>query len=893
MIDVIVIGTGQQGLSASFFLSKRKIDHIVLEKHEIGSHWKSLWDSFQLNTPNKYMELPGKVYQGGQPDFFSTKEEVISFLESYASEFDLPVRCGVEVLSVQRKDAFFLVQTSVGLETCRALIVATGSYGRPYIPTYTGRFPEWVSTIHSREYKNPDALRTGGVLVVGGGQTGVQIAEELRSSGREVFWCFSGRPCNLRRISNWDFMELWERGGLLHQKLEENSLYLSESTQSGWSGERAASDLFRMTDSHNARKYLRSSEFPLVSGKGGDGLGHSINLKEIWNSGITLVGRLREVWEDRAYFSDSLHDDVEASHQGTREIYRDLESIAAKLEGSHVSIEDLELDWAWRPPYELKSLNLRSSDIGTTIFATGFRRNLDWLEIPGILDSSGYPLGRNGVSPVPGLYFLGLFFLQRLSSTCLCNGGRDAAETITHLATYLQESELSQKEINKPSRHQTERNLAQHCNSTAARHVVVLLPTMQDYKSLKTIAESSSEPVVLHFLQDTNWSHFMQETPTFRLGDYAARAITYSRQHGISAAFYSHDQSSLAAAAVCSDMTLPGPSVESILLACHKYYSRSVDPEAIKFAAQDLWSNKWTEAEYEFPVFIKPATLNFSVLQRKVDTKNELLDALNSLRANLPAWSAPISNFFTRFGDLVKYPLIEREIVLIEEFVDAASQHAVEGWTDGDGQSYLWAISDNNYFGNGPGPLDSNIVPSRLPKQTQQKLLDLAFLTIRRHGIRFGFWNVEIWIGRDGAQKVTEVNSRAVASMSILYDNVYKKSHYRAMLSLALGNEAACIDETPTSPRCIGGMFSIPTYGKGQVKDFLDFSKIPIVKNLDGVVGFASMQHQDYEIRWSQTGGAFCLARVYLVGASEEEIVEIANRIRHMLLLRPDLSPWN
>lgn len=427
--DVVVIGGGQSGLSMSYTLREIAVNHLVLESHGEGASWLNRWDSFRLNTPNLSLALPGYTYEGGDPAGFSTKHEVIAFLKGYADRFSLPVVSGSTVTSVASGKDGFCVSTDTGQVHCRVVVVATGEYSVPRLPKFIGELPKAVDYLHAKDYRKPTALKPGAVLVVGGGQSGAQIVEDLHDCGRKVFWSISDRPSNVRRLRGKDFMEWWDIGGILHRHVE---------------------DIPDVREGRpNALRIARSTEFPLVSGIGGGGLGHSISLQELAESGVQLLGRLKGFTNGTAEFDGRIAEQIQSAITGTVREYDMLTAIAEAYYRTHdLALPDEggfvppEVHSGWSLEEGLTEVHLGQESISTIIFATGYRSSWPWLQVPGLFDEFGYPLGRDGVSTKPGLYFLGLFNLQRLSSTCLCNAGRDSAVLASHIRDYLSSMEL-------------------------------------------------------------------------------------------------------------------------------------------------------------------------------------------------------------------------------------------------------------------------------------------------------------------------------------------------------------------------------------------------------------------------------------------------------------------
>jgi putative flavoprotein involved in K+ transport len=201
--DVVVVGAGQAGLSLSHEMSEGSIDHVVLERGHIGESWRRRWDSFCLVLPNWTVQLPGHRYSGGDPDAFMQRDEIVAHLAAYAESFRAPVREGVEVHSLERQDdGRFLLRTSDGEVRARQVVLASGAFQKPYRPTGSGTFPDSLDVIDAGTYTNPVALGPGAVLVVGSGQTGCQIAEELAEFGRDVYLACGRAPWIHRQITD-------------------------------------------------------------------------------------------------------------------------------------------------------------------------------------------------------------------------------------------------------------------------------------------------------------------------------------------------------------------------------------------------------------------------------------------------------------------------------------------------------------------------------------------------------------------------------------------------------------------------------------------------------------------------------------------------------------------
>jgi putative flavoprotein involved in K+ transport len=386
-LPVVVIGAGQAGLAVSYELTLRGIEHVVLERARIGQTWRRLWDSFCLVTPNWTMSLPGAAYAGADPEGFVPRDEVVRYLQRYASSFRAPVREGVGVDSLEPgPDGGFLLRTSAGDLQAASVVVCTGAYQRPHRPEAAAQFPPDVSCIDVAAYRNPGELPPGKVLVVGSGQTGCQIAEELRESGREVFLACGRAPWLPRRINGRDIVT-W---------LRETTFF---DTPLGALPSPAA----------------RLTANLLVSGQRG---GHDLHYRTLQAMGVQLVGRLAGVQGHRAIFADDLADSVAFGDARYAEIRKLLiEQLPTAPELPHP------------PPFHADPpLELDLTDVGVAIITSGFRPDYtSWMRLPAF-DAMGFPLTDNGASTVvPGLYFCGVHFLRKRKSAVLFGVGEDAA----------------------------------------------------------------------------------------------------------------------------------------------------------------------------------------------------------------------------------------------------------------------------------------------------------------------------------------------------------------------------------------------------------------------------------------------------------------------------------
>lgn len=415
-IDTIVIGAGQAGLATSYHLSERDVEHLILERADcVGSSWRDRrWDSFCLVTPNWMIDLPGFPYDGDEPDAFMPKDDVVAYLERYAEAIDAPVRFGTEVRCLAGSDDGhgFELDTNDGRIDARNVVVAAGSYGRSKRPSCAPDLPDDIPQLDPSEYRNSGALPPGAVLVVGSGQSGTQIAEELYQSGREVYLCVSSAGRVPRRHAGRDVLR-W--------------LELAAEAGAGPFG-----DTVDTLDPEEVRAERRSAKH-YVSGKDG---GHDLNLHRFVRDGVRLLGRLEGIRDETLRLAPDLHENLRHADQVAHEIRSNLNGLIDKA-GIEAPTEDPEIELELKDGFdqpEIEALDLRDAGIGSVIWATGFWMDFDrWVDVP-VLGGDGYPRQRRGVTDQEGLYFVGLFWMHSLASDLLYGVGDDAAHVVAHLA---------------------------------------------------------------------------------------------------------------------------------------------------------------------------------------------------------------------------------------------------------------------------------------------------------------------------------------------------------------------------------------------------------------------------------------------------------------------------
>ena len=406
--DIVVIGAGQAGLATSYYLTEAGCNHVVLERDRVGERWRSeRWDSFTLVTPNVMSRLPGFPYEGDDSDGFLTRDEVVEYLDAYVDRFDPPLRTGVEALAVRRHDAGYTVETTDTTYETTNVVVATGPFQRPRIPEFGAEFPSSVRQLHTSEYRNPDQLDSGGVLVVGSGQSGTQIATELHESGRDVYLSVGKAAKAPRRYRGKDIVRwMVALGGL----------------------EAVVDSLDSPAD--------RFAPNPYVSGKDG---GQEIDLIELAADGMTLLGRAERVEDGRLVVAGDLKENLRNAYRFYAGM---LEKIDDLIETEGIDAPDPE--FVPRNPEEIsvervRELDLEAANVRTVIWATGFQFDFDWVE-PATFDEYGYPVHDRGVTDTPGLYFLGLPWLHTAGSSLLFGVGGDAEHVTDHILSRLEQT---------------------------------------------------------------------------------------------------------------------------------------------------------------------------------------------------------------------------------------------------------------------------------------------------------------------------------------------------------------------------------------------------------------------------------------------------------------------
>ena len=403
----VIVGAGHAGLAMSRCLSERSIDHVVLERGEVANSWKAeRWDSLRLLTPNWQSRLPGYGYAGSDPDGFRSMPEVIGFLERYAEVIAAPVRTHTRVSSVRRTQDGYVIATGQGEWRSRIVVLASGACNIASIPALAAAVPAGIAGLTPMQYRNPGQLAPGGVLVVGASATGVQIADEIQRSGRPVTLAV-GEHIRMPRVYRGRDIQWWmDAAGVLDQRYEE------------------------MEDIVRARNLpsLQLAGYPER---------RSVDLNSLTAIGVRLVGRLAAIRDGKALFSGGLANQAALSDLKMNRLLDTIDEwAAAQGLGGEVGPPQRFEPTRIEPSPPL-SLDLRRGEIRTILWATGYRPDYSWLEVP-VFDRKGRIRHDGGVvAEAPGMYLMGMQFMRRRKSALIDGAGDDARELGAHIAAFL------------------------------------------------------------------------------------------------------------------------------------------------------------------------------------------------------------------------------------------------------------------------------------------------------------------------------------------------------------------------------------------------------------------------------------------------------------------------
>jgi len=400
-IPAVIIGAGQAGLAMSRCLDRQQIEHVVLERGRIAERWRSeRWDSLRLLTPNWMNQFPGWHYQGDDPDSFMSAAEYAASLEQYATSFFAPVITGATVLSLCRLRGGYRVESSKGTWQARSVVIATGHCDMPFVPELARSLPASVCQLTPTAYRRPSDLPDGGVLVVGAAASGIQLAEEIQRSGRQVTISVSRHTRLPRRYRGHDIMWWLHCHGLL----DDDAITDAE------------------LESARALPSIQLIGRPEPA---------DLDLAVLRDMGVRLVGRLADVDGGVLSFDRNLVEAIGSSHArlerllGRIDVFADAAGAPGEPHPRAFPVEESP-----------RKLDLAANGIRTVIWATGFRRNYYWLHVP-VLDASGEIIHTRGVTPSAGLYVTGLRFLRQRDASFIAAVDGDASELADSIQRHL------------------------------------------------------------------------------------------------------------------------------------------------------------------------------------------------------------------------------------------------------------------------------------------------------------------------------------------------------------------------------------------------------------------------------------------------------------------------
>ena len=403
-VTTVVVGAGHAGLAASRCLSERSIDHVVLERGDVANSWRrERWESLRLLTPNWQSRLPGYQYEGAHPDGYMTMPEVIEFISRFAVVSAAPVRTHTTVTSIRQRDGGYHVSTSSGELSCRTVVLASGACNIPSIPSFREAIPAEVHCCTPFDYRSPESLPDGGVLVVGASATGIQLADEIHRSGRRVTLSVGEHVRLPRTYRGRDVLWWMYESGVWDQRYDE------------------------IDDLRRARGLPSPQLVGTPERK-------TLDLNALSAIGVELVGRVSALRDGRALFSGGLRNQFALADLKMGRLLDTFDEWARDSDTGSLPPERFEPTRV--PASSRLTLNLRSGEIRSILWATGFRPDYRWLHVP-VLDEKGFLRHDGGVVQAPGMYALGLPVLRRRESSFICGAGDDARDVVDRLAAFL------------------------------------------------------------------------------------------------------------------------------------------------------------------------------------------------------------------------------------------------------------------------------------------------------------------------------------------------------------------------------------------------------------------------------------------------------------------------
>jgi putative flavoprotein involved in K+ transport len=412
--EVVIVGAGQAGLVVSYLLTQEHIDHIVLERGNIGESWRSQrWDSFYLNTPNWSSGLPGMDFHPQAPDGFGHRDQLTDYFEQYVSTFELPIRQDTNVISLDTlSSGGYVLKTDSDTFHAAAVVLATGSMSRPRVPAMADRLSEELTALSSGTYRHSDALPKGAVVVVGSGQSGCQIAEDLLNAGRHVYLCASKVGRVPRRYRGRDIFDWWQDMEFFEVKVDD----LEDPS-------------------------LQFAAQPQVSGTDG---GHTVSLQSLAQDGATLLGRVSDVDGHILELERNLQECIDFADEKSQafktaiDTFIEQNGIQADLptpDPGEPTLPDL------RGSGDIDMLDLRREGVSSVIWCTGYDADWSWVKVD-VFDERGRPRHRAGITESPGIYFIGFPWISKRKSGILYGVSEDAAHIVEDIKEYLPNSQF-------------------------------------------------------------------------------------------------------------------------------------------------------------------------------------------------------------------------------------------------------------------------------------------------------------------------------------------------------------------------------------------------------------------------------------------------------------------
>jgi len=401
-IQTLIIGGGQGGLSVSYYLSQERREHVVLEAAAQPAHaWRNdRWDSFTLVTPNWTFRLPGAPYDGGDPHGYLPRAEIVSRFESYIERYRLPVQFSVRVRAVMPVEQGYQVETDHGSWQAQNVVIATGLFQAPKKPAFAANLPADILQLHSGHYRNPSALPGGAVLVVGSGQSGCQIAEELYQAGRKVYLCVGTAGRVPRRYRGKDIVEWLDLTGFL-----------------GRTPDKLPSPRARFAGN------------PQATGKDG---GHTLNLHQFYRDGVILLGRIRGAQDGQILLAPDLKANLAKVDEFEVNIIKIIDELIVKA-GMEAPGETLPVLRDGYDAPEILELDLEKAGVSTIIWTLGYTFDFSLVKLP-VVDEFGFPVTERGVTRYPGLFFAGLPWLDTQATGILLGVGEQAGHIAAHIS---------------------------------------------------------------------------------------------------------------------------------------------------------------------------------------------------------------------------------------------------------------------------------------------------------------------------------------------------------------------------------------------------------------------------------------------------------------------------